>query len=86
LGGFKGRAPLQIGIGMISRGEVALVIAGAGLAGGLVDQAIFSVLIVVTLATTLVTPPLLRLAMGAHKAPRMASEPAPVLIAEALAE
>jgi Kef-type K+ transport system membrane component KefB len=69
---------------MISRGEVALVIAGAGLAGGLVDRGIFSVLIVVTLATTLVTPPLLRLAMGAHKVPRVAQEP--VVLVEALAE
>jgi Kef-type K+ transport system membrane component KefB len=86
LGKLRPRASFQVGVGMISRGEVALVIAGAGLAGGLVDQAIFSVLIVVTLATTLVTPPLLRLAMGAHKAPRAASEPAPVLIAEALAD
>ncbi len=62
LGGFNKLASLQIGCGMISRGEVALVIAGAGLAGGLLDSGLFSVLVVVTLATTLVTPPLLRLA------------------------
>jgi Kef-type K+ transport system membrane component KefB len=54
---------------MVSRGEVALVIAGAGLAGGLLDASTFSTLIVVTLATTLVTPPLLRLsAMTIHPA------------------
>jgi Kef-type K+ transport system membrane component KefB len=62
LGGFNKRASFQVGCGMVSRGEVALVIAGAGLTGGLLDSGLFSVLVVVTLATTLVTPPLLRLA------------------------
>lgn len=61
LGGFKPRSALQIGVGMISRGEVALVLAGAGLANGLLDSGLFSILVIVTLATTLVTPPLLRL-------------------------
>jgi Kef-type K+ transport system membrane component KefB len=66
-GGMKGRSAVQVGVGMISRGEVALVIAGAGLSAGLIDTGIFSVLIVVTLATTLVTPPLLRLVFGAQQ-------------------
>ena len=61
VGGLSGNSALQVGVGMISRGEVALVIAGAGLAGGLLDRTAFSIMIVVTLATTLVTPPLLRL-------------------------
>lgn len=62
LSGFRLRSATQIGIGMVSRGEVALVIAGAGLASGLLTTDLFSVLVIVTLATTLVTPPLLRLA------------------------
>jgi Kef-type K+ transport system membrane component KefB len=61
LGGLMPSQALQVGCAMISRGEVALVIAGAGLAGGLLDATTFSTLIVVTLATTLITPPLLRL-------------------------
>jgi Kef-type K+ transport system membrane component KefB len=73
LGGFVPRSAYQIGVGMVSRGEVALVIAGAGLAGGLLDSSLFSVLIVVTLATTLVTPPLLRLAFAE---PKLAHQPA----------
>ncbi len=60
LGGLSQRSALQVGCGMVSRGEVALVIAGAGLSAGLLDGALFSVLIIVTLATTLLTPPLLR--------------------------
>ncbi len=61
LGSLPAHLALQVGVGMVSRGEVALVIAGAGLASGLLDSAIFSTLIVVTLITTLITPPLLRL-------------------------
>ncbi|MEP7189851.1 MAG: cation:proton antiporter [Roseiflexaceae bacterium] len=82
LGGFKGRAPLQIGIGMVSRGEVALVIAGAGLANGLVTADLFSVLIVMTLATTLITPPLLRWSFAMRGAPQPALEPGLALVPE----
>jgi Kef-type K+ transport system membrane component KefB len=82
LGGFKGRAPLQIGIGMISRGEVALVIAGAGLANGLLTADLFSVLVVVTLVTTLVTPPLLRLSFAARRNQHPAAEPSLALLSE----
>jgi Kef-type K+ transport system membrane component KefB len=86
LGGFKRRSSFQFGVGMISRGEVALVIASAGLANGLLTASLFSVLIVVTLATTLVTPPLLRLAFMVRGAPHAASEPSAVLVAEIMAD
>jgi Kef-type K+ transport system membrane component KefB len=76
LGGFKNLPAFQIGVGMVSRGEVALVIAGAGLANGLLDAGLFSVLVVVTLATTLVTPPLLRYAFSIRSTPQPALEPA----------
>lgn len=83
LGGFGNRSSLQIGVGMISRGEVALVIAGAGLANGLLDANLFSVLVVVTLVTTLITPPLLRLAFGDQNRVQLSIEPAVPLIADA---
>jgi len=73
-GGLSNSSALQVGVSMVSRGEVALVIAGAGLAGGLLDSTAFSTLIVVTLATTLVTPPLLRLVSNPPAAQRI-SEP-----------
>lgn len=60
LGGLKRWSALQVGCGMVSRGEVALVIAGSGLSAGLLDDTLFTVLILVTLATTLITPPLLK--------------------------
>jgi Kef-type K+ transport system membrane component KefB len=82
LGGFKNLAAFQIGVGMVSRGEVALVIAGAGLANGLLDGGLFSVLVVVTLATTLVTPPLLRYAFSLGGAAEPARESTRVLAGE----
>lgn len=71
MGGMTRRSALQVGVSMVSRGEVALVIAGAGLAAGLLDAANFSILILVTLVTTLITPPLLRLSFSTE-APRFA--------------
>ena len=78
LSGISRTKSFVIGCGMVSRGEVALVLAGAGLTAGLIDANLFSVLIVVTLVTTLVTPPLLRLAYAVR---REAVEPAEVVLA-----
>jgi Kef-type K+ transport system membrane component KefB len=59
--GFTNRESVRVGAGMISRGEVGLIVAGYGLANGLIGQAVFSASVIVVLATTMVTPPLLRL-------------------------
>ncbi|UFJ39665.1 cation:proton antiporter [Brevibacillus humidisoli] len=61
LAGFNTRSSLRIGTGMISRGEVALIIASIGLQAELLAPWMFTVSVVVVLATTLVTPPLLKL-------------------------
>jgi Kef-type K+ transport system membrane component KefB len=55
------KGALLIGVGMMSRGEVALVIASAGLATGAVGPSVFSAAIVMTLVTTILTPILLKL-------------------------
>lgn len=60
LTGFDLRGANRVGIGMISRGEVALIIASIGLQSGLINQIIFTVMIIVVLITTLITPPLLK--------------------------
>jgi len=57
--GFNGRGALRIGMGMVPRGEVALIIAGIGLASGILNQQTFGVVILMTLITTLAAPPLL---------------------------
>lgn len=67
LGGFRGRAILSIGIGMVARGEVALVMVAAGRSAGLADESILSATIMMTLATTLLTPPLLRWSLAQRR-------------------
>ncbi|WP_397335874.1 cation:proton antiporter [Paenibacillus thiaminolyticus] len=62
--GFSRRSAFGIGTGMISRGEVALIIATTGLEGALFDPALFTPLVIVIIVTTLVTPPMLKLAFG----------------------
>ncbi|MDR2758867.1 MAG: cation:proton antiporter [Spirochaetaceae bacterium] len=59
--GFNLRGALRIGAGMVPRGEVALIIAGIGLASGILDNQLFAVIILMTLVTTLAAPPLLSL-------------------------
>jgi fructose-specific phosphotransferase system IIA component len=61
--GFNGKGALRIGAGMVPRGEVALIIAGIGLASGVLDNQLFSVIILMTLITTLSAPPLLNAAL-----------------------
>jgi hypothetical protein len=56
---FNLRGSLRIGLGMLPRGEVALIVAGIGLAAGIIDQSIFGVAIMMTVITTLLAPPLL---------------------------
>lgn len=53
---FNLRGALRIGVGMIPRGEVALIIAGIGLSTGIIDDRIFSIVMIMTFATTLITP------------------------------
>ncbi|MPM98843.1 Na(+)/H(+)-K(+) antiporter GerN [bioreactor metagenome] len=59
---FSWRESLQLGIGMVSRGEVGLIIAKIGLDSGYLAEDIFSAIVGMILLTTLVTPPLLRFA------------------------
>jgi fructose-specific phosphotransferase system IIA component len=62
--GFNLKGSLRIGIGMVPRGEVALIIAGIGLAAGVLDNQLFSVVILLTLISTVIAPPLLSMALN----------------------
>jgi Kef-type K+ transport system membrane component KefB len=64
---YSWRESLQLGIGMISRGEVGLIIASVGLSQAWINNRIFSILIGVVILTTLVTPPLLRFSFRQFK-------------------
>jgi monovalent cation:proton antiporter-2 (CPA2) family protein len=59
--GFKWRSAMGIGAAMVSRGEVALIIAGIGQQAGLLSGEMFAVVVVVVLITTIVTPPMMKL-------------------------
>ena len=57
--GFNARGAYRIGLGMLPRGEVALIVAGIGLSRGIVGEVVFGVSIMMTLVTTVVAPILL---------------------------
>ena len=57
---YSNKESLQIGIGMISRGEVALIVANKGIKSGLMDERLFAPMIVMVIVTTLLTPILLK--------------------------
>jgi Kef-type K+ transport system membrane component KefB len=59
---FTTKESVQIGVGMISRGEVALIIANKGAAMGLIDtEKYFGPVVIMVVVTTVVTPILLKL-------------------------
>jgi len=60
LSGLPYEEALRVGIGMISRGEVGLIIAGYGLAHGIIGGDVFSVMVLMVLVTTMITPVWLR--------------------------
>ncbi|MET3939882.1 monovalent cation:proton antiporter-2 (CPA2) family protein [Paenibacillus sp. PvP094] len=67
LTGFDRSSSMAIGAGMISRGEVALIIASTGLTSGLLDPEYFTSVVIMVIITTLVTPPLLKLTFARKK-------------------
>jgi Kef-type K+ transport system membrane component KefB len=70
LGGFSNKDALRLGIGMTSRGEVGLIVASVALEAGLIDQGVLATVVIMVLATTLLTPIMLRAVY-----PRAGSQP-----------
>ena len=62
-GRFTPKESLAVGAGMVSRGEVAIVIAVLGRNSHVIGDEVFAASIVVTLLTTLAAPLLLRLTL-----------------------
>lgn len=60
--GLKGHQCKQIGVGMVCRGEVALIVADKGAALGLMPEVFFGPVIIMVVATTILTPILLKFA------------------------
>ena len=57
--GFNYKSSLKIGLGMLPRGEVAIIIAGIGLTSGVIGSEIFGISLIVTIVTTILAPILL---------------------------
>lgn len=58
---YTTKESIQIGVGMISRGEVALIVANKGEAVGLMNDKFFAPIVIMVVFTTIVTPVLLKL-------------------------
>jgi Kef-type K+ transport system membrane component KefB len=55
---------LAVGFGMMPRGEVGLIFAGVGRGIGVVDEGLFSAIVLLVMVTTLLAPILLRATLG----------------------
>lgn len=78
LGGFSRGESLRLGIGMISRGEVGLIVAQLLVLNGVVPPDVLSIGVIIVLVTTLVTPILLRVVFaGRPAAPAAEAEAQP---------
>lgn len=52
---------MKIGVGMMTRGEVALIVSQKGLSAGLMDSSYFTAVIMLILASSILTPVFLKL-------------------------
>lgn len=59
--GFKGKDTLKIGVGMMTRGEVALIVAQRGLSEGMISSAYFTAVILLIIVSSILTPIVLKL-------------------------
>ena len=58
---YTNREALQVGIGMVSRGEVALIVANKGFSAGLIGTSVLAPILIVVIATTILSPILLKM-------------------------
>jgi Kef-type K+ transport system membrane component KefB len=58
--GMKTRSLFIVGVGMVPRGEVGLIVASLGLSLGVINDRLFSIVVIMAVVTTLIAPPLLK--------------------------
>ena len=63
-----------VGVGMAPRGEVGLIVASLGLSLGAIPHEIFSVVVIMSILTTLVVPPILRILYAGHPETAISTE------------
>ena len=66
--GLGRRSMLILGVGMVPRGEIGFVVASVALAQGAVGANVFSSVVFMSIATTLVVPPVLSMLYGRSRA------------------
>lgn len=66
---FKGRDALKIGVGMMTRGEVALIVSQKGLSVGLLEPIYFTSVILLIIVSSISTPIILKLLYSKDKEP-----------------
>ena len=64
---YTNKESLQVGIGMVSRGEVALIVANKGFNAGLINSSLLGPIIIVVIATTILSPILLKMSYSSKK-------------------
>lgn len=69
------RPVFEVGIGMVPRGEVALIVALVGLNSNIVSQSTYAIVVFMTAVTTILAPPLLRYLFRTQR-----EEPVPVVV------
>jgi Kef-type K+ transport system membrane component KefB len=62
--GMSRREMSQVGVGMIPRGEVGIVVAQIGLGLAAIDAQFFAAVLFMAVATTLIAPPLIKIAFA----------------------
>jgi len=65
--GFTPRGALRVGLGMMPRGEMALIVAGTGYAAGYLKPSEFGVAVFMAFMTSLIAPPLLVASLASPK-------------------
>ena len=59
---YSNKESFQVGVGMVSRGEVALIVASKGIGAGIISEMILGPIVIVVVLTTVITPVLLKFA------------------------
>jgi Kef-type K+ transport system membrane component KefB len=67
-----------VGVGMVPRGEVGIIVAGIGATTGVIQDDLFAVIVGMSIATTLLVPPVLRRALARSPESAVEAEPEPV--------
>ncbi len=67
LAGHTWSESVTVGLGMVPRGEVAMIVGLMGLTAGIITQQLYSVILIMAFVTTIATPLFLQLSLGKNK-------------------